>query len=91
MQSFNHNANANANANAMAGPSQPRKPRTPFVSAEHRPEHHDGRFRVVLITSGSVASVKMPDIVGALSRVNQRFLSPLRMHRAKENQLHWNC
>ncbi|GFZ43910.1 hypothetical protein JCM24511_01630, partial [Saitozyma sp. JCM 24511] len=62
MQSFN------ANANATAGPSQPRKPRTPFVSAEHRPERHDGRFRVVLITSGSVASVKMPDIVGALSR-----------------------
>jgi hypothetical protein len=26
-------------------------------------------LRVVLITSGSVASVKMPDIVGALSQV----------------------
>ena len=50
----------------------PRKPRHPFVSADNRPEpeHHDGVFRVVLITSGSVASIKMPDIVGTLSTVS---------------------
>ncbi|WWD17276.1 hypothetical protein CI109_101716 [Kwoniella shandongensis] len=57
---------------AHAGPSRPRdhhkKPSRPFVSAEHRPEGADGIFRVVLITSGSVASIKAPDIVGALMK-----------------------
>jgi hypothetical protein len=57
--------------NASAGLSRlPAKPERPFVSAEHRPDRKDGVFRVVLITSGSVASVKMPDIVGALSKVS---------------------
>ncbi|KAK8864428.1 hypothetical protein IAR55_001676 [Kwoniella newhampshirensis] len=53
---------------AHAGPSCSRiKPRRPFVSAQHKPEDtSDGIFRVVLITSGSVASIKAPDIVGAL-------------------------
>ena len=69
--------------NAEAGPSRPaamatsprRGKRTkapkPFVSADHRPEpgDYDERFRVVIITSGSVASVKLPLIVGALCKV----------------------
>lgn len=43
----------------------------PFVSAHHRPAEgdYDGVFRVVVITSGSVASVKLPLIVGALCKV----------------------
>ncbi|TXT10820.1 hypothetical protein VHUM_02325 [Vanrija humicola] len=40
----------------------------PFVSAEHRPERPDGRFRVVLVSTGSVASVKIPLIVEALKK-----------------------
>lgn len=44
----------------------PRKPGHPFVSANERPEKPDGKFRVVFISSGSVASVKIPEIVGAL-------------------------
>ncbi|WVQ99478.1 hypothetical protein IAU59_006613 [Kwoniella sp. CBS 9459] len=76
MYNFNH-AYASMNvapiANATAGPSRfsstvPRKPARPFVSADHRPAAPDGVFRVVLITSGSVASIKAPDIVAALSR-----------------------
>lgn len=63
--------------NAEAGPSSPTlrrrraKASKPFVSAHHRPETgvYDGVFRVVIITSGSVASVKLPLIVGALCRV----------------------
>lgn len=47
-----------------------RKPRRPFVAADHKPAEYDGVFRVLLISSGSVASVKIPDIVGALSRVS---------------------
>ncbi|OWT41933.1 phosphopantothenoylcysteine decarboxylase [Cryptococcus neoformans Tu401-1] len=45
-----------------------KKPSRPFVSSHHRPadDVDDGIFRVVLITSGSVASIKAPDIVGAL-------------------------
>lgn len=38
----------------------------PFVAADHRPTDADGRFRVVLISSGSVASVKIPNIVNKL-------------------------
>ncbi|WVQ80731.1 hypothetical protein IAT38_002836 [Cryptococcus sp. DSM 104549] len=53
--------------NATPGPSRlPHKPARPFVSASNRPDQPDGIFRVVLITSGSVASIKIPDIVGAL-------------------------
>jgi hypothetical protein len=63
--------NVMSGTNAVAGPSRlPIKPRRPFVSAEHRPEVADGRFRVVMISSGSVASVKIPDIVGGLSKVS---------------------
>lgn len=58
--------------NATAGPSRPRKPSHPFISANERPEGSDGRFRVVIISSGSVASVKIPDIVGALVKVYRR-------------------
>ena len=43
---------------------------TPFVSAQHRPAVADGRFRVVLITSGSVASVKLPLIAAELIKVS---------------------
>ncbi len=48
----------------------PRKSGHPFVSANERPEKPDGVFRVVIISSGSVASVKIPEIVGALSKVS---------------------
>ncbi|WVQ80730.1 hypothetical protein IAT38_002835 [Cryptococcus sp. DSM 104549] len=55
---------------ASPGPSRaPRVPAQPFVSALNRPDGEpDGIFRVVLITSGSVASIKAPDIVGALAK-----------------------
>ncbi|WVQ72446.1 hypothetical protein IAR50_001998 [Cryptococcus sp. DSM 104548] len=51
-------------------PRIPTKPPRPFVSASHRPpeQAHDGIFRLVLITSGSVASIKAPDIVAALAK-----------------------
>ncbi|OWZ60172.1 phosphopantothenoylcysteine decarboxylase [Cryptococcus neoformans c45] len=54
-------------AQAHAAPVR-KKPSRPFVSSHHRPadDVDDGIFRVVLITSGSVASIKAPDIVGAL-------------------------
>lgn len=39
--------------------------RPPFVAADHRTDG-DGKFRVVLISSGSVASVKIPLIVDKL-------------------------
>ncbi|OCF60654.1 phosphopantothenoylcysteine decarboxylase [Kwoniella mangroviensis CBS 10435] len=60
----------NTNVNAIAGPSRPlpRKSARPFVSADNRPSEPDGIFRVVLITSGSVASIKAPDIAAALSQ-----------------------
>lgn len=78
-----------SNDNAEAGPSRlttamrttprPRrtKARKPFISADHRlePGHYDGMFRVVLITSGSVASVKLPLIVGELCRVCYHYRS----------------
>ncbi|WWC62173.1 uncharacterized protein I303_104766 [Kwoniella dejecticola CBS 10117] len=57
--------------NAVAGPSRlPRKSAKPFVSSDNRPSESepDGIFRVVLITSGSVASIKAPDIAAALSQ-----------------------
>jgi len=58
-------------AAARAGPSRiPRKITKPFVSQSHRPERNDGIFRVVLISTGSVASVRVPNIIGALSRVS---------------------
>lgn len=40
--------------------------RKPFVADEHRPSAPDGKLRVVIISSGSVASVKIPFIVAAL-------------------------
>lgn len=57
-----------------AGPSRlPRKPSRPFISAHHRPlgDHTttDNIFRVVLISSGSVASIKIPNIVEELVKV----------------------
>lgn len=69
--------------NAIAGPSRPRtlprKPKQPFVSADERPESHDGVFRVVLVSSGSVASVKVPEIVGALTKVGLVLLVRVRL------------
>ncbi|ODO05448.1 hypothetical protein L198_02141 [Cryptococcus wingfieldii CBS 7118] len=52
---------------STSSPYQHKSPR-PFVSANHRPADNapDGIFRVVLISSGSVASIKVPDIAGAL-------------------------
>ncbi|KAE8538306.1 hypothetical protein D1P53_005648 [Cryptococcus gattii VGV] len=49
----------------------PRKPPRPFVSAHHRPPSRDHTttdniFRVLLISSGSVASIKIPNIVEEL-------------------------
>ncbi|BEI89909.1 uncharacterized protein CcaverHIS019_0212710 [Cutaneotrichosporon cavernicola] len=38
----------------------------PFASDDHRPASPDGKLRVVLVTTGSVASIKMPLIVEAL-------------------------
>jgi len=67
-----------------AGPSRPvmnQQPRRrtkvtkPFISAEHKPVEYDGIFRVVMITSGSVASVKLPLIVGELSKVCMQSMS----------------
>ncbi|WVQ67630.1 uncharacterized protein L199_005833 [Kwoniella botswanensis] len=60
----------NTSVNAIAGPSRPlpRQSARPFVSADNRPSEPDGIFRVVLITSGSVASIKAPDIAAALSQ-----------------------
>jgi hypothetical protein len=52
-------------------PRIPRKPSHPFVSADNRPEGGDGVYRVVIMTSGSVASIKLPDIVGALCQVSR--------------------
>lgn len=64
--------------NSTAGPSRGRtKASKPFVSADHKPESYDGVFRVVVITSGSVASVKLPLIVGALCKVGVDIL-PVR-------------
>lgn len=48
--------------------STPTTTRKPFVSADYRPEQPDGRFRVVLVSTGSVASVKIPLIVEALKK-----------------------
>lgn len=42
-----------------------------FIAAEHRPAAPDGKFRVVLVTSGSVASVKLPLIAAELIQVGQ--------------------
>jgi phosphopantothenoylcysteine decarboxylase len=57
-------------ADAQADPSRtPRHPATPFVSADHKLSSTDGRFRVLIITSGSVASVKLPLMVAELIKV----------------------
>ncbi len=47
----------------------PRNPRRPFVAAERR---KPGRLHVLLISSGSVASIKVPLIVAELGRVGLR-------------------
>ena len=79
-------SSGNDSASNIAGPSKPAimeprrrtKARKPFVSADYRPVEYDGIFRVVVITSGSVASVKLPLIVGQLSKVcmHRRHLGP---------------
>ena len=82
-ESCNHGSDGQErpDGNAEAGPSKLKpavmtnpkrlKASKPFVSADHRPEagDYDNTFRVVIITSGSVASVKLPLIVGRLCRV----------------------
>lgn len=55
-------------ANHAAAPAS-KQARPPFVAAEHRTDS-DGKFRVVLISSGSVASVKIPLIVEKLKSAN---------------------
>lgn len=47
-----------------------KKPPRPFISSHYHSadDVDDGIFRVVLITSGSVASIKAPDIVGAFGQ-----------------------
>jgi phosphopantothenoylcysteine decarboxylase len=40
-----------------------------FKAEDHRPSAPDGKFRVVLVTSGSVASVKLPLIAAELIKV----------------------
>ncbi|KAE8537894.1 hypothetical protein D1P53_005955 [Cryptococcus gattii VGV] len=56
-----------------------KKPPRSFISSHYQSadEVDDGIFRVVLITSGSVASIKVPDIVGALVKVNNNALDIL--------------
>lgn len=56
-----------------------KKPLRPFISSHYHSAERvdDGIFRVVLITSGSVASIKAPDIVGALVKVNNNALDIL--------------
>lgn len=70
-------SSSNDSSGNIAGPSKPAmdvprrrtKARKPFISADYKPVEYDGIFRVVVITSGSVASVKLPLIVGELSKV----------------------
>lgn len=47
-----------------------KKPPRPFISSHYHSAEDvdDGIFRIVLITSGSVASIKAPDIVGAFGQ-----------------------
>lgn len=56
-----------------------KKPLRPFISSHYHSAERvdDGIFRVVLIISGSVASIKAPDIVGALVKVNNNALDIL--------------
>src|SRR5690348_3247603 len=58
-----------APAGAAAGPSRSRRP--PWTAAAHRPAQPDGIFRVLLVSSGSVASIKVPLMVAALQKVGQ--------------------
>lgn len=53
-------------------PRPPLKVRSPFVAAQHRPSagECDGKFRVVLMSTDSPASVNMPSIVGTLCKVS---------------------
>lgn len=67
---FNEDRNiAGPSTPAMGLPRRRTKARKPFISADYKPVTYDGIFRVVIITSGSVASVKLPLIVGELSKV----------------------
>jgi phosphopantothenoylcysteine decarboxylase len=62
-------ATAAAAAVAAAGPSRSHRP--PWTAAAHRPTQPDGIFRVLLISSGSVASIKVPLMVAALQKVGE--------------------
>lgn len=70
-------SNTTTHDSDVAGPSKPAmnpprrrtKAQKPFISADYKPVEYDGIFRVVIVTSGSVASVKLPLIVGELSKV----------------------
>lgn len=67
-----NNTQSIASSSTLPGPKGyiPRHPLHPFVSAQNRAEGYDGIYRVVLISTGSVASVKIPDIVGGLCTVS---------------------
>lgn len=47
----------------------PIKARSPFLAAAHRPAEFDGKFRVLLMSTDSTASVNIPSLVGTLSKV----------------------
>ena len=54
-----------ASMNARALPGQPSPISTPFVASEHA---NDNKKHLLLAASGSVATIKLPDIVRELSR-----------------------
>lgn len=51
--------------NSDATPGHPSMSSTPFVAADHA---NDGKHHLLLAASGSVATIKLPSIVAALSR-----------------------
>ncbi|RSH77710.1 uncharacterized protein EHS24_003277 [Apiotrichum porosum] len=68
LQQLHEHLHAAAAGSATPVQRPPIKARRPFVSADNRPAKPDGKFRVVLVATGSVASVKVPDMVGSLSK-----------------------
>lgn len=76
LQQLHEHLHAAAAGSATPVQRPPIKARRPFVSADNRPAKPDGKFRVVLVATGSVASVKVPDMVGSLSKVSSNHCSP---------------
>ena len=62
MNQDNLDENVSTKAHPKAG--HPSSSSTPFVAADHS---HDGKRHLLLAASGSVATIKIPNIVGALS------------------------